>query len=218
MKGAPKAPVSPAPAQGGGCSTRPRAGALSVDTQESKPARLTHVASSTTKVRKRVLFICVLIARCTPGSCSPGVLLFRPLRKGGSRSVRIYTTTDDTTALVSTGDPGVRSAFGISNGIFRFTSPLALRIRHAGPATPVNTGEVVAPLVAITSLSVLLVPGPDRGAATSVAKAIAALTIACATARRHVLGPGSRRVILCDSLVDRRALEPRRRLTRAGGR
>jgi hypothetical protein len=144
----------------------------------------------------------------------PAVLLLGALKEQASRSAPSYSGTNDTAAFVITGGKGVRRAFRI----LIVDRQRALRIRHAGPATPVDAGKVGAPLVRITSLSVSQARGPDRGAATSVAKAVAALAIVCATACRHVLGPGSRGIILRDSLVDRRALESRRRLTRVGER
>jgi hypothetical protein len=144
----------------------------------------------------------------------PAALSLGVLRGQDSRSAPSYSGPNDTAALVITGGKGVRRAFRI----LIVDRQRALRIRHAGPATPVDTGKVAAPLVRVTSLSVSQARRPDRGAAASVAKAVAALVIVRATACRHVLGPGSRGIILCDSLVDRRALEPRRRLNRVGER
>jgi hypothetical protein len=97
--------------------------------------------------------------------------------------------------------------------------PRALRIRYAGPVTPVNTGTgAIIRTVRFTSLSVLQGRGPDRGAAPSIAKPIAALAIVRATTLRHVLGPGSRRIILREAPVEWRTPEPRTWLIHFGER
>src|SRR5687767_3486237 len=77
-------------------------------------------------------------------------------------------------------------------------APCTLRIRYTRPITPVNTGKGAA--VLFTRLSVLRYVGPDCCAATSVAKAIAALVVLLATALRHVFGPRPRRIILGERL------------------
>jgi hypothetical protein len=79
-------------------------------------------------------------------------------------------------------------------------APRTLRIRYTRPITPVNTGKGAAVGGPFTWLSVLRYIGPDRGAAASVAKAIAALTVLLATALRHVLGPRPRRPVLGERL------------------
>jgi hypothetical protein len=52
-------------APGSGCSTRPPAGASSVETQETKPARLVHTASPAEKILQRIRFIGILMATGT---------------------------------------------------------------------------------------------------------------------------------------------------------
>ena len=82
--------------------------------------------------------------------------------------------------------------------ILHVTHPRTLRVRHAGPKTPVNTKKATE--VPFTRLSVLRYIGPDSGAAASVAKAIAALVVLLATTLRHVFGPRPRRPILGECL------------------
>lgn len=76
----------------------------------------------------------------------------------------------------------------------------ALRVRLAGPATPLEADPVAqVPLDLMarhrpaidTSLSVPFVAGPDGGAVPPVAKPIAALAIVRAIAIRHILRPSS---------------------------
>jgi hypothetical protein len=70
--------------------------------------------------------------------------------------------------------------------------PCALLVGHTGPAALVNTEiTAAAPPVVFTSLPVSFTIGPDRGAAPSVAKPIAAFVILHTTALRHVLRPGA---------------------------
>jgi hypothetical protein len=97
--------------------------------------------------------------------------------------------------------------------------PRALRVRYTGPVTPINTGKVtIMETVPFTTLSVLQGRGPDRGAATSVAKPVAAFAIVRATALRHVRRPGPRRKIVCDVLVERRTHDARTWLLHVGER
>ena len=96
---------------------------------------------------------------------------------------------------------------GLAFRILHIVRPFALRIRYAGPASPINTRKEAALAVPFTSLPQREVPCPDRGAASSIAKPVAALVVLRATALRHVLRPGACRFIPPDRLIDRRKHE-----------
>jgi hypothetical protein len=106
-------------------------------------------------------------------------------------------------ALARTGGKYVTAAYHI---VFAEIAalPIALRLRCAGPATPVDAGTYAAVILRFTIPSVIHATGPYSGAAASVAKPVAALAIFHATALGHVLGPVSLRTIIHDGLVDRR--------------
>ena len=80
----------------------------------------------------------------------------------------------------------------------------ALGVRHAGPAASIDAEQAKAVIVRFAPLAIPHPGCPYRAALPAVTEPIAAFAVLRAGAVGHVLGPGSKRAIIRDALVERR--------------